>query len=170
MTQQDALATLLPERHKLLALGWSVLGDSHSAEDAYQELLLKVLQRLDEFEGPRHLTAWAWTVMRNRCYEIVRQRNYRSRLLDEAVLDLVDQQLQELDTGDSAARLEALRYCLKQLTNNAQQIVRLRYFDGLQGKEVARRLGRKPEAVYKALQRIYSTLADCVERRLALSS
>ena len=43
----------------------------------------------------------------------------------------------------------------------------MRYFEGLRGKQVAEKLGRKPEAVYKALQRIYVTLAECIERKLA---
>ena len=34
-------------------------------------------------------------------------------------------------------------------------------------KQVAEKLGRKPEAVYKALQRIYVTLAECIQRKLS---
>ena len=43
----------------------------------------------------------------------------------------------------------------------------MRHFDGLRGKQVAEKLGRSPDAVYKALQRIYVALAQCIQRKLA---
>ena len=43
----------------------------------------------------------------------------------------------------------------------------LRFFEGLRGKQVAERLGSKPDAVYKSLQRIYATLSDCIRAKLA---
>ena len=38
---------------------------------------------------------------------------------------------------------------------------------GLRGNRVAEKLGRNPDAVYKALQRIYVTLAECIQKKLA---
>ncbi|MEM0896666.1 MAG: sigma-70 family RNA polymerase sigma factor [Verrucomicrobiota bacterium] len=166
MKREEIINVLLSERTKLVAFGWSLLRDSHAAEDVYQELMVKVLDREREFEGPKHLKAWSWTVVRNRCYELVRQKNYRQRILEDSILDLVDQNLEQRDPGEVSDRVEALRGCLARLTDNARNIVRLRYFEGMSGKEVAEALDRKTDAVYKALQRIYATLAGCIEEKL----
>ena len=64
-------------------------------------------------------------------------------------------------------RADALNDCLEGLSEKARETIKMRYFEGLRGKQVAEKLGRKPEAVYKALQRIYVTLAECIERKLA---
>ena len=65
MIQEVILNTLLPERTKQIAMAWSILRDSHQAEDVYQETLIKVFQNESLFEGPRHLVDWSWKVLRN---------------------------------------------------------------------------------------------------------
>ncbi len=167
MKREEIINLLLSERTKLIAFGWSLLRDGYAAEDVYQELMVKVLDREREFEGPKHLKAWAWTVVRNRCYELVRQKNYRQRILEDSILDLVDQDLEQRDPAEVSDKVEALRGCLSRLTDNARNVVRLRYFEGMSGKEVARALNRKTDAVYKALQRIYASLAGCIREKLA---
>ena len=79
----------------------------------------------------------------------------------------MDAELERRDTSDMSLRADALRKCLDGLTDKARATIRMRYFEGLRGKQVAEKLGRKPETVYKALQRIYVTLADCIEKKLA---
>ena len=158
---------LMPERTKQIALAWSILNDSQLAEDAYQDMLAKAFENEAIFEGPRHLCDWSWKVLRNRCYELIRQRKYQVTLLDESILDLVDAELEHRDTSDMPQRADALRNCLDGLSEKSRETIRMRYFEGLRGKQVAEKLGRKPEAVYKALQRIYVTLAECIQRKLA---
>ena len=167
ITHNRILAMLEPERRKQLALARSILRDAQLAEDVHQDMLMKVCQNVATFDGPRHLRDWSWKVLRNRCYEVIRQSKYRPVLLDPSVLELVDDELASRDSEEVERRAAALKSCLEGLTANARKIVRLRFFEGLQGKEVAAQLGRKPDAVYKALQRIYTTLGECIRRRLA---
>lgn len=167
MDRKDILSVLMPERTRQIALAWSILRESHLAEDAYQDMLIKVFANEAEFEGPKHLRDWSWKVLRNRCYELIRQRNNRAALLDKAVSDLIDSELETRDIAELDQQADALRACLERLTENARNIIQLRFHDGLSGKEVASRLGRKPDAIYKNLQRIYSTLGECIRRELS---
>ena len=130
-------------------------------------MLAKVFEKECIFEGPRHLSDWSWKVLRHRCYKLQSRQKFRHALLDESVLECVDAELESRDTDDIAERTEALHECLASLTANSRDIIRLRYFDGMQGKDVAETLGRKPDAVYKALQRIYATLAACMRTKLS---
>ena len=81
-------------------------------------------------------------------------------------LELVDAELEAREDEGLGARTAALRQCLETLTENARNIVRLRFFEGLRSDQVAEKLDRKPDAVYKALQRIYDSLGDCIRRKL----
>jgi RNA polymerase sigma-70 factor, ECF subfamily len=166
MNRSDVIAVLMPERTKQIALAWSILRQSQLAEDAYQDTLAKVLENQAVFEGPKHLRDWSWKVLRHRCYELVRQQKYQPSLLDESILDLVDAELEIRDVDEFHQRADALRHCIGCLPDHCREIIRLRYFEGLRGIQVAETLGRKPEAIYKALQRIYDTLGDCIRRRL----
>ena len=167
MDRSEILRILMPERTKQIALAWSILRQSHLAEDAYQDMLARVFENDGTFEGPQHLRDWSWKVLRNRCYEVIRRQKYQVTLLDESILDLVDAELERRDTSDMPKRADALRRCIDGLSEKSRETIRMRYFEGLRGNQVAEELGRKPEAVYKALQRIYATLAQCIERKLA---
>jgi DNA-directed RNA polymerase specialized sigma24 family protein len=81
MDRSEILRILMPERTKQIALAWSILRQSHLSEDAYQDMLAKVFENEGVFEGPGHLRDWSWKVLRNRCYELIRQRKYKSRCL-----------------------------------------------------------------------------------------
>lgn len=167
MNRNDILSVIMPERTRQIALAWSILRESHLAEDAYQDMLTKVFENEDDFEGPKHLRDWSWKVLRHRCYELIRQRKTRAGLLEEAVLELVDSELESRSIDHLDEQADALRSCLEGLTENARNVIRLRFFEGLPGKEVAQRLGRKPDAIYKNLQRIYSTLGECIRHQLS---
>ncbi len=167
MDRSEILRILMPERTKQIALAWSILRQSHLSEDAYQDMLAKVFENEGVFEGPGHLRDWSWKVLRNRCYELIRQRKYQVTLLDESILDLVDAELECRDNSDMAVRADALRHCIGGLSDKSREMIRMRYFEGLRGKQVAEKLGRKPGTVYKTLQRIYVTLAECVQRKMA---
>ena len=167
MNRSEILKVLMPERTKQIALAWSILRQSHLSEDAYQDMLARVLERQEIFEGPQHLRDWSWKVLRNRCFELVRQRKYRVVLLDESVLDLVDSELEQRSTIDLPLRSNALHECLERLTAQSLRTIRMRYFEGLRGNQIAERLGKQPSAIYKALQRIYVSLAQCIEKKLA---
>ncbi|WP_419194257.1 RNA polymerase sigma factor [Novipirellula herctigrandis] len=156
----------MPERTKQIALAWSILRQSHLSEDAYQDMLARVFENDGIFEGPQHLRDWSWKVLRNRCFELIRQQKYQVTLLDESILNLVDAELERRDTSDMPLRADALRNCIDGLSEKSRETIRMRYFEGLRGKQVAEKLGSKPAAVYKALQRIYVTLAQCIQRKL----
>ena len=167
MDRNEILRVLMPERTKQIALAWSIVRQAHLSEDAYQDMLAKVFENEASFEGPQHLRDWSWKVLRNRCYELIRQRKYKPILLDESILSLVDTELESRDTSDMAQRADALHTCLKGLSEKSRETIRLRYFMGLRGKQVAEKLGSKPETVYKALQRIYVSLAECIQKKVA---
>ena len=166
MDRSEILSVLMPERTKQIALAWSILRNSHLSEDAYQDMLARVFENDDIFEGRQHLRDWSWKVLRNRCYDLIRQRKYQVTLLDESILNLVDAELECRETSDMSLRADALRNCIDGLSEKSRETIRMRYFEGLRGNQVAEKLGRKPETVYKALQRIYATLAQCIQRKL----
>ena len=166
MEHNEILKILLPERTRQIGLAWSILNDSQLAEDVYQTMLSRAFEHDSSFESPDHLRDWSWKVLRNRCYELLRQRKGRVVLLDERALEIADTELQSRDNSELASRTDALRLCLEKLTDNARNIVHLRFFEGLRGDQVAEKLNRKPDTVYKSLQRIYDSLDRCINGKM----
>ena len=124
MDHSEILKILMPERTKQIALAWSILRQSHMSEDAYQDMLTKVLANTSIFEGPQHLRDCSWKVLRNRCYELIRHRKYQMTLLDESILNLVDAELESRDTSDIALRTDAL----EELYGRCEVLLKIRSF------------------------------------------
>jgi RNA polymerase sigma factor (sigma-70 family) len=60
---REALSALVREiQHPMYRLALRFLGDPHDAEDATQEILIRVVTRLGTFQGRSKFTTWAYTV------------------------------------------------------------------------------------------------------------
>src|SRR5262249_41378697 len=132
--------------------------------DLFQQVVLKALQICDHYSGPEHLLAWALRAVRHRAIDLLRER--RAQCLDEAVLDLLEQQWARSSTHEITDRVEALQQCLENLPERSRSLLRLRYEDGLPCAGVPERLRNSIDAVYQSLSRVHHQLRLCVEQRL----
>ncbi|MEM7010888.1 MAG: sigma-70 family RNA polymerase sigma factor [Verrucomicrobiota bacterium] len=170
MTENEIVRTLLTERIRLSAAIWTVVRDTHAAEDIMQELVVKALEERERFSDDQQLLAWARTVARHRAIDHVRIREGRARILSERVLDLLGEDLESQPDENLAARLDALKTCLERLPSKSREMISLRYTDGLCGQSVADKLRKSRDAVYQSLSRIHKQLRACIEQRVANES
>src|SRR5208337_2009734 len=62
---EQALALL---QNTVFSFSMTVCGHREDAEDTMQEVLLKAIPYLAQFDSPKALTTWLYTVARNRCW------------------------------------------------------------------------------------------------------
>ena len=166
LSQEQIVHVLLSERTRLLAWSWSVLRDGHWSEDVFQDLLMKALESDAEFETESRLISWGWQVTRNRVFELLRRSKRQAANLDDMVLRSLAAEMQNRDMRNLNDRIDALGICLEQLTDRSRRIVRMRHVDGLNARDIAASVDGTMEAIYKTLARTYTTLAECIDRRL----
>ena len=75
--------------------------------------------------------------------------------LDSKVLELLEQE-----------RLDALRGCIENMSEESSQLLRSRYFENNSCGEVAKQVGIQLNTVYKRLSRLHQDLKACIEIRL----
>ncbi len=167
LSPEDITAALLRERLALTAYVATVTRDFHLAEDIFQEVCVKAVGKSGDFESPQHVLNWARVAGRHKAIDVLRMRDGKVIGLSEEMLAALEPVWPEGEAAQGSPALEALRKCMERLTPNNKEIVRLRYFEGRAGAQVAEAMGRKLETVYQALARIHRTLADCVRQRLA---
>jgi RNA polymerase sigma-70 factor, ECF subfamily len=82
----QAFERLLDEyRDKVFRLACSILGDEAAAEDAAQEVFLRIWKALPDFRGDSSVSTWIYAIARNTC--LTRRRiaaDRRTVRLDEA--------------------------------------------------------------------------------------
>jgi RNA polymerase sigma factor (sigma-70 family) len=90
---RDALSELVREiQHPMYRLALRFLGNSDDAQDACQEILIRIVTRLGTFEGRSKFTTWAYTVA-------VRSLLRTRRRLHESAVHGAEQYAAALDAG-----------------------------------------------------------------------
>jgi RNA polymerase sigma-70 factor, ECF subfamily len=126
------------------------VGDAAQAEDLTSEAFIRLLQVLNTPRAPRdHLKGWLYRVTHNLATDWYRRA---------ARIDSIDVDDMPLGTCSSALDLaaeqetrELVRAALRKLTVQQQQVLVLRFGEGLKISEVSRMMG-KSEGAIKILQ------------------
>jgi RNA polymerase sigma-70 factor, ECF subfamily len=167
LAEKDVLQVMMTHRHRIAAAAWVIVRDAHAAEDIFQNVALKALTKDVSFEAQGAVLSWAFVAARREGLDWLRKHKREMLCLDSDIAELMDREwLAEASKADGG-KMEALRECIEDVPEASRQLLRLRYFDGLQCEEVARKLGAGLDAVYKRLSRLHQALKECIESRVA---
>jgi len=160
---KEFLELFVPNERRLYAFIVSVLAVLVNANDVLQETSLLLWQKFREFKRGTDFLAWACRIAHFKVLKL-KDKARRGQLLDPEVIELiVDESIAAAATLDQ--RSAALADCVSQLSAKDRQLLTLRYSESAAPREIAQKTGRSVDAVYKSLQRVHSSLFDCVRRR-----
>lgn len=146
----DARAfALLLERHRRGVFHFALrfLGQREAAEDALQEIFLRVVKNAPRYEKRAKFTTWLYTIARNHCIDAARKARYRrTTSLDQPVghgdderplVDRIEGQVPEPDRDAHNRRLRlAMQRAIDGLGDEQREVFLLREHAGLQFKEI----------------------------------
>lgn len=130
-------------------------------EEVLQETLLRVLARLDTFQGRSQFTTWVHTIAVRIALTELRRAKWRDVSLDE-MIETVSREHPVVDVLDSATKPEAeveraellarvRKIIMEELTDRQRQAIMAAGIHGLPLEEVARRMGTNRNALYKTM-------------------
>ncbi|WP_332651241.1 sigma-70 family RNA polymerase sigma factor [Lysinibacillus sp. 54212] len=126
----------------LYRTAYAYLKNEHDALDAMQELTYCTLKKLHTVKEPQYVRTWLMRVLLNICHDMNKKRKdvpFTDRLEGEATLD-TDIEILQIIEG---------------LPLREQEVIYLKYFQGLQNNEIAK-LQNVPEGTVKS--RVHSAL------------
>lgn len=143
--------TLSPEHLTPEAYARSILRRRVDAEDAVQQAALRGLERLPSYDVHQPFRGWWFTILRHCCIDLCRSRR-PSAALSQATEPLARQPDREawLDLADALQRLDP----------HQAEILRLRYFAGLNYAELGRTLNIPQGTVMSRLHYARQALAE----------
>jgi RNA polymerase sigma-70 factor (ECF subfamily) len=169
MTVPDATQVfeILVREHadRLMAYACAVCRDRASAEDLFQETLLRAWRGLDGYDRARPFGAWLRGIARITAYELFRRS---MRTVDDAILDVVAAQADRFDGAAGSEfreRLAVLDECIAALARPYAETIEMTYRGGLSIEGIAQRVAGNAEAVKKRLQRARAMIAECLARK-----
>ena len=163
----DAEFLVLLSRHErsLAACVHALVPNWQDAEEVLQETRVTLWRKFADFQHGTDFLAWSRTVARYVARTHLRQNGMSRRVLREDVAQALFQEMTR-PVADEDCRQTALSACTQELGQEAQDLLRRFYSDGVKIAQIATDLGRSLHGTYMALSRIRRALMECIELRL----
>ena len=134
------------------------VGNRTDAEDLTAQVFLEVLQALPHYHRQGTFPAWLFTLVRRRIID--RHRKSRETISIEWIENQVAPDLDLLGEVIRSEDLHRLDELFAQLTDEHQELIRLRFAAGLTYAQIGKVLGRSEAAVGMALTRLLQRLNE----------
>ena len=158
MNESDFLKVVLPFKGKVFRLAKRLLVSQDEAEDATQELLLKLWKNKDKLSSYRNTEAFAMTMTKNYCYDRLKSKQAKNLTLIHSNYKEKETSLdKKLEYKDSVDRVHLL---IDNLPDQQKLIIQLRDIEQYDFKEICEMVNMKPTAVRVSLSRARKTIRE----------
>ena len=134
-------------------------------DEVMQRVSLIAWKKFGQLNDPSDFPRWAAAIAR---FEIMKFRRERARdrlqFNDRVTQMLMTESIEETEIRDH--RIHLLEECLDELPEDRRELLMQRYKSEASTKELAKLIGRTPEALYQMMSRLRMTLLLCVERKM----
>lgn len=164
MDKEKAKVLNLPFKDKLYRFSLNIVGNTYDAEDVMQELLIRIWQRIDQFEAIENKEAWCMTVTRNLSIDKIRNRKIQTHDITEFhhLNDKSDSAAITLEKAESFKRIVDL---VNLLPEKQKIIIHLRDIEGYTYQEIADMTESSLDFVKVSLHRARKSLKEALLKR-----
>ena len=127
---------ILPLKDKLYRLARRILNNPAEAEDAVQEVMIKVWQKRDELAAIQNIEAWLIRLTRNQSIDLVRSRRKNQQDL-EVIQQLPDKRMDIHQEVATKNQVDLIKKSINQLPETQRMILQLREIEGFSYQEIA---------------------------------
>ena len=129
----------------------SILGDEHEAQDAMQEVFVRVIAAMNEFRGQSQPSTWLYRITTNLCLNRIRDsRRRRDRLAEAADEGQAPMTPAPPPTPEARTTLRAV---LARVDDELAQVAVYYYVDDMDQAEIASVLGVSRRTIWYRLDR-----------------
>lgn len=149
---------------KLFAVCLRIVSERSEAEDAVQEVFIKIWGRADRYaQSDATAMGWLCAIARNHCIDRVRARRAPARPVDEA-FDIADTAPSPEKNAINSGEARRIDKCMKELEADKAQAVRAAYVEGSSYEELAARYNVPLNTMRTWLRRSLLKLRECLEQ------
>ncbi|MCK5557118.1 MAG: sigma-70 family RNA polymerase sigma factor [Candidatus Hydrogenedentes bacterium] len=146
-----------------------ITGDLEQARDVVQDTFLR-LCKADQARVEDHMGEWLFTVCRNRALDVVRKERRMNQLTETQAAQFVSRDPSPSAVAERRETTSRVVRVLETLSKNQQEVVRLRFQNGMSYKEISRITGHSVSnvgflihAAIKTLRQRLRTESDLVQ-------
>lgn len=145
------------------------LKNAEAAEDATQEVFVKMLRHANQFHGDAKLSTWLFSITANWCRDYLRKADNKNKESDDVLVTLPAPTEHSPDrTLEQRENEQRVRRALASLTPEQREAILLSRYQGLSYAEIAQIAGCSEGAVktrvFRAMETLKKTLAGDASR------
>ena len=154
-TREEELFDELYRRYasKIYGRCLSLLNDEVLAQDAVQEIFMKIILNLSKFGEKSKFSTWVYSITYNGCIDIIRKR--KKRLLLETPEETITEDLAEEVDDQFVLEVEVdrLKVILEKIDEDDKAVLLMKYLEEMSIKEMAEALSNSESAVKMKIKR-----------------
>jgi RNA polymerase sigma-70 factor (ECF subfamily) len=157
---------ILPMKDKLFRFALRLLRDVQEAEDAVQDVMVRIWSKKEEWGQWQNLEAYCMRATRNTCVDRMRRQRIH-QVQEERAGEIRSsdrdphEKMMDKETG------QRIRKCMEELPENQQMVIQLREMEGFSYNEIAEILDLSMEQVKINLFRARNTIKKLIIKQEA---
>ncbi|MGL4384354.1 MAG: RNA polymerase sigma factor [Flavobacterium sp.] len=158
MNQNEFVQLITPFKDKVFRLAKRLLVSTEEAEDATQDVLVKLWNKNESLSGYASIEALAMTMTKNHCLDQLKaKRSSNLRIVHNNYTDREPSLQQKVEDNDS---LNWVAKIIDQLPEQQRMIIQLREVEQYEFEEIAKLLEMNETAIRVALSRARKTIRE----------
>lgn len=158
MTQADFVKLVMPFKDKVFRLAKRLLVSHEEAEDATQEILMKLWNNKQQIEEYKNVEAFSMTMTKNFCLDRLKSKQAQNlKIVHSNYQDNTTSLQKQVELNDSVAWVSKI---IEQLPEQQKIILQLRDIEQYEFEEIATMLDMNETAIRVALSRARKTIRE----------
>jgi RNA polymerase sigma-70 factor (ECF subfamily) len=158
MTQHEFLNIVMPFKDKVFRLAKRILISTEEAEDATQEVLLKLWRHKEKMEAYKNVEAFSMTMTKNFCFDKLKSKQSQNLKIVHSNYEDNNTSLQkQVELNDSVDWVSKI---IEVLPEQQKLVIQLRDIEAYELDEIAEMLDMNNTAVRVALSRARKTIRE----------
>lgn len=158
MNQKEFVILITPFRDKVFRLAKRLLTSTEEAEDATQEVLVKLWFKNEGLKNYSNIEAFAMTVTKNYCLDQLKSKSASNLSIAHSnYTDTAASLQQKVEDDDSLNWVEKI---INQLPEQQRLIIQMREVEQYEFDEIAKIIGMNETAIRVALSRARKTIRE----------
>jgi RNA polymerase sigma-70 factor (ECF subfamily) len=158
MTQSEFLNIVLPFKDKVFRLAKRLLVSKEEAEDATQEILLKLWNKKEQIQDYKNVEAFSMTMTKNFCLDKLKSKHAQNlKIVHNNYQDNNVSLQKQVEVNDSLSWVSKL---MEELPEQQKIIMQLRDIEQYDFNEISKMLDMNETAIRVSLSRARKTLRE----------
>ena len=141
---------------------YSMTKDSAKAQDFTHDIFIKMFAHLDRFQERSSFSTWLYSISHNYCLDQIK----RSKRLTTTSLEEGFDYISSDESDEKEQTLQQLTRVVDSLSEQEAQILRLKYYDDMDVRQIAQKLKINESAVKMRLKRSRDRVRERCEAML----